>query len=118
MSFYVSFSLFSLSFLSLFSAPPPQTRSPSYIAVSGLNKVVVETEQDDSNGGEGGEGGDANEGVADESHVHISYTVTLKKGVEPQSKSVDLVQMNLKILTSILEANLQGEQTPLVCCFR
>jgi hypothetical protein len=39
--------------------------------------------------------------------VHVSYTVTLKPKSDPQSKAIDLVQVDVKVLTSILEASLQ-----------
>jgi hypothetical protein len=75
-------------------------------AVSGLSKVIIEKE-DDTKTEEEEEQQSTKKAEDGSSIIHVSYTVTLKKGVEPRSKSVDLVQLDVKVFTSILEANLQ-----------
>jgi len=78
-------------------------------AVGGLNKVVVDQEGPAEEGnGDTGSTSDAIQAIKDDaSMVHVSYTVTLKPKSDPQSKAIDLVQVDVKVLTSILEASLQ-----------
>ena len=80
-------------------------------AVGGLNKVVVDQEgpaEEDGGSEDGGSTSDAIQAIKDDaSMVHVSYTVTLKPKSDPQSKAIDLVQVDVKVLTSILEASLQ-----------
>ena len=76
-------------------------------AVSGLDKVLVEKESRESveNDAEDAVGkGESNDVDA---LVHVAYEVVLKSGVDATSKSVDLVQLDVTVLTSILEAKLQ-----------
>merc|ERR1711865_636147 len=77
-------------------------------AVSGLDKVVVEKETPGAEGAEGAEGGEAAVNAdSTDALIHVGYEVVLKSGIDSTSKTVELVQLDVTVLTSILESKLQ-----------